>query len=152
GERTVIWNHDRALDLKPEEIHPDEVTCARVLHVDGTGLAAAVSAARCAKEAGVAVSVDLDHPSDGVNDLLELTDFCVVGEEFPPALTGENDLEKALRALARKTRGFVCVTLGAKGCVALVEGELIWSGGFVVDAVDTTSCGDVFHAAFLVGA
>jgi len=42
-------------------------------------------------------------------------------------------------------------TLGAKGCLAVIEGKLRVFPAYPVEAVDTTGAGDVFHGAFLVG-
>jgi sulfofructose kinase len=40
------------------------------------------------------------------------------------------------------------MTLGAHGALALVEGRFVYSPAFVVNCVDTTGAGDVFHGAF----
>ncbi len=40
------------------------------------------------------------------------------------------------------------MTLGAHGAMALANGEFIYSPAFVVNCVDTTGAGDVFHGAF----
>jgi sulfofructose kinase len=40
------------------------------------------------------------------------------------------------------------MTLGAEGSLARVDGRFLYSPGFVVDCVDTTGAGDVFHGAF----
>ena len=40
------------------------------------------------------------------------------------------------------------MTLGAHGALARAEGRYLYSPGFVVDCVDTTGAGDVFHGAF----
>jgi sulfofructose kinase len=40
------------------------------------------------------------------------------------------------------------MTLGAAGSLARVEGRFLYSPGFVVDSIDTTGAGDVFHGAF----
>jgi len=40
------------------------------------------------------------------------------------------------------------MTLGAHGALALADGSYHYSPGFVVDCVDTTGAGDVFHGAF----
>ncbi len=43
------------------------------------------------------------------------------------------------------------VTLGRGGFAALDDSGLTARGGFRVPVVDTTGCGDVFHAAYLFG-
>jgi sulfofructose kinase len=40
------------------------------------------------------------------------------------------------------------MTLGADGSLARVDGRFLYSPGFVVDSIDTTGAGDVFHGAF----
>jgi sulfofructose kinase len=40
------------------------------------------------------------------------------------------------------------MTLGAEGALARVDGRYLYSPGFIVDCVDTTGAGDVFHGAF----
>src|SRR5207248_6284489 len=40
------------------------------------------------------------------------------------------------------------MTLGAHGSLALTEGRFVYAPAFVVNCVDTTGAGDVFHGAF----
>ena len=40
------------------------------------------------------------------------------------------------------------MTLGAHGALALVHGEFVHSPAYVVNCLDTTGAGDVFHGAF----
>ena len=40
------------------------------------------------------------------------------------------------------------MTLGAHGALAREDGRFVYSPGFVVNCVDTTGAGDVFHGAF----
>src|SRR6266496_1428635 len=35
GERTVLWRRDDCLRLEASEITPEQITCARLLHIDG---------------------------------------------------------------------------------------------------------------------
>src|ERR1017187_4692777 len=35
GERTVFWSRPDCLTLEPGEIAPDQITCGRLLHIDG---------------------------------------------------------------------------------------------------------------------
>jgi len=45
----------------------------------------------------------------------------------------------------------VCVTLGARGCAILAQGEYVESRGHAVEVADTVGAGDAFAAAFLHG-
>ena len=40
------------------------------------------------------------------------------------------------------------MTLGAHGALALEAGKFVYSPAFVVNCVDTTGAGDIFHGAF----
>ena len=43
------------------------------------------------------------------------------------------------------------VTLGAQGYLALIEGRFIRKDAYPVNAIDTTGCGDIFHAGVTYG-
>src|SRR5450755_3992568 len=40
GERTVFWSRPDCLRISPEEITDEQITCARLLHIDGHDTAA----------------------------------------------------------------------------------------------------------------
>jgi ribokinase len=121
-----------------------------VLHLDATEPAYAMLAALHARQHGTLVSLDLDHPVPGLEELLPLCDVCITARGVPEQLTGESNLEPALRRLAEKTGGLVGCTLDADGAALLDDGHLLLSPAFPVDnMVDTTACGDTFHGAFL---
>jgi len=153
GERTVVWDHDPRLRIEPGSLRREEIACARVLHVDATDVPAALTAARWAREDGVVTCIDIDHVPEGADELLGLIDLCIVSAGFPSELTGERDRERALVALRRwNPTGFLCMTLGAEGALALDGDRIIHAPAFAVEPVDTTACGDVFHGAFLYAA
>ncbi|MCS6912246.1 MAG: carbohydrate kinase family protein [Myxococcales bacterium] len=151
GERTVIEQRDPELVLHAAEIQPAMVGCARVLHVDATHLGAAICAALHARAQHTLVSVDVDRLEQGVEHLVRLADLCIVPEHFPQLLTGERHFERAVLQMTRRTEGLVIVTLGERGCVAVDREErerLVYCPAFPVSQpVDTTACGDTFHAA-----
>jgi len=153
GERSVVWCCDESQLVLPSELRREEIAAGRVFHVDGTGLAHGLQPLAWAREAGCLTSIDLDHLLPDTEAALRLVDLCVLPEGFPEAITGEKDLERALRRLQRLNPGaVVCATLGNKGCMALDGDAVIHEPAFAVEAVDTTACGDVFHAAFICGA
>jgi sugar/nucleoside kinase (ribokinase family)/catechol 2,3-dioxygenase-like lactoylglutathione lyase family enzyme len=150
GERTVIEHIDRRVSLHPSALSAERIAQARVLHLDATDLPASIAAAKLARAAGVLVSLDIDGTRPGLDELLALTDICITARGLPEELTGEADFEGALRALAKSVPGLVGCTLGADGAAALDDGHLVFSPAFAVtEIVDTTACGDTFHAGFL---
>src|ERR1039458_4102042 len=46
GERTVLWRRDPCLRIDPEQIDPEQVACARLLHIDGHDTEAVAHAAQ----------------------------------------------------------------------------------------------------------
>lgn len=152
GERTVLNRRDDRLILQPDELDREWIVNARALHVDGYDTAAATLAATWARAAGVMVIADLDETYPGVEELLENIDYLIVNKDFPGRLTGEQDLERALRRMYER---FDCrLTASTLG----PEGVLAWDGrtfhsipAFSVPVVDTTGAGDVFRAGFIYG-
>ena len=152
GERTVLVHRPDELTVRPKEILSDLVRSARVLHLDGYDLEAALAAAAWAREAGVAVVVDIDMRHGPVERLLALSDAAIVSEQFARDLTGEADPESALGRLAAASGSpVVAITLGVRGVVARAGGTTLHVPSFPVQCVDATGAGDVFHAGFIYG-
>ncbi|WP_348264369.1 carbohydrate kinase family protein [Telmatobacter sp. DSM 110680] len=152
GERTVLCRRDERLLLQPENLNRDWIVNARALHVDGFETAAATQAASWARSAGVPVIADLDETYAGVDELIANVDYLVVSRDFPTRLTGERNLEQALRT-AKKRFGctLTAATLGEDGVLAWDGKQFYWSAAYRVPVVDTTGAGDIFHAGFIYG-
>jgi sulfofructose kinase len=149
GERTILWQRDDRLDLRPEELPREWIRGARLVHVDGHPCAPAAAAARWAREAGAVVMADLDNIYPGVEELLEHVDFMIGSRDFPERLLGCANLFESLPEIARR---FACrvagATLGRDGVLAWDGTRFHYCPAFRVEAVDTTGAGDVFHAGF----
>jgi sugar/nucleoside kinase (ribokinase family) len=149
GQRVVIETGRGGSAPAPAELR-DRIARARIVHLDVSEPAYAMLAAHHARECGTLVSLDVDHPAPGLDELLPLADVCITSRGVPEQLTGETNLEGALRRLGDKTGGLVGCTLDGDGAALLDDGHLILSPAFPVDhMIDTTACGDTFHAAFL---
>jgi len=149
GERTIFWQRSDRLNFRPGELTEESVCCAPVLHLDGHDEDAALWCARKAKEHGITTVLDIDKVRRRSRELLPMIDFCIMSETFPRVLTGEDNLEKALKATSRICSGFLASTLGARGVCFLWEDQLLAVPGYQIQAVDTTGAGDVFHGAFI---
>src|SRR5215471_10729187 len=99
GERTVLWRRDECLRLDPAQIAPEQITCARLLHIDGHDTPAVARAASIAREAGIPVTVDVDTIYHGFDRVLPQVDYLVASSEFPAAWTGNRDPFQALETL-----------------------------------------------------
>ncbi len=149
GERTVLWRRDDCLRIDPEQIAEEQITCARLLHIDGHDTPAVAHAAAIARRHGIPVTVDVDTIYHGFDRVLPLIDYLVASSEFPAAWTGVNDPFRALEAIQTEYGMKVAaMTLGAHGSLARVNGEFFYSPAYVVNCVDTTGAGDIFHGAF----
>jgi sulfofructose kinase len=152
GERTVLCRRDERLLLQPGDLDPDWIVNARALLVDGFETLAATEAASWARPAGVPVIADLDEIYSGVEDLIAHVDYLVVSRDFPTRLTGERNLEQALRAAMKRFGcSLTAATLGEEGVLAWDGKRFYSSAAYRVPVVDTTGAGDIFHAGFIYG-
>jgi sulfofructose kinase len=149
GERIVLWDRSADLSLRPRELPPEVLTAARVVHVDDTDQEAAIRAASIARGAGVHVTSDIDRVTPRTEELVAAVTVAILAEHVPEALTGEPDLERAMRKLRRLQPGKICVTLGARGSMLLDDDRIYHEPAFQLEAVDTTGAGDVFRGAFI---
>ncbi len=149
GERTILWKRPDCLRIDPEHITPDQICCAKLLHIDGHDTPAVAHAARIARENDVPVTVDVDTIYHGFDRVLPYVDYLIASTNFPTEWTSQRDPFLALE-LIQKEYGMrvASMTLGPYGAMALYEGKFHYSPAFVVDCRDTTGAGDVFHGAF----
>ena len=95
------------------------------------------------------VTVDVDTVYHGFDKVLPNIDYLVASSEFPTAWTGVNDPFQALEAIQNEYGMKVAaMTLGAHGALARENGTFHYSPAYVVNCVDTTGAGDVFHGGF----
>lgn len=152
GRRAILCHRRVTPDnLTLDSYDRDYIQSARVLHLDGQFMPAAIQAARWAREAGVKVCYDGNHPRQGLEDLLPLVDWLVVAEPFPAAVTGIADPLAATRTLLTQGAERLVVTQGERGCQVWGQEDHVQASGFPVQAVDTTGAGDAFHGAFIYG-
>ncbi len=152
GERTVFWQRPDCLRLDPSEIEEAMITNARLLHIDGHDTPAMEKAARIAHEHKIPVTVDVDTIYKGFERVLPYVDYLIASSEFPIQWTHQSDPLKALETI-QDEYGIHCaaMTLGAHGALARIGGKFYYSPAFVVNCVDTTGAGDVFHGGFCYG-
>lgn len=152
GERTILWQRPDCLRISPDQIAPEQITCAALLHIDGHDTPAVEHAARIARENGIPVTVDVDTIYHGFDRVLPYVDYLIASTNFPVQWTSLTDPFQALE-LIQKEYGMkvAAMTLGSHGALALTEGKFHYSPAFVVNCADTTGAGDIFHGAFCYG-
>ncbi len=151
SRRTIFWQRPGGTPLGPGEIDRDKLCRSSLLHTDGLYVEASLHAAEIARKRGIPVSVDAGTMREGTLDLARLSDYFIASENFARQLTGCDDPEGACCAIAELGPRLAAVTLGARGCVAFDGRDMIRMPAYRVKAVDTTGCGDVFHAGFIYG-
>jgi len=152
GERTVLCRRDERLLLRPSDLRREWIVNARALHVDGYETAAATTAARWAREAGIPVIADLDELYLGVEELIANIDYLIVSRDFPCRLMDDSNLESALRRMqVRFGCRLTAATLGEGGVLGWDGREFHHRAAYRVPVVDTTGAGDIFHAGFIYG-
>lgn len=149
GNRTIVWDRDQRLRMKPSAVPQKLICSAKVLLVDGHDAGAALQAARYAKAAGMVVVMDAETVAAETKELISLVDIVIGEQHFPEKFTGLADCKKALEAIAQYGPSVVAVTWGARGALMLYQGAFYYSPAFEISCRDSTGAGDVFHAAFI---
>jgi sugar/nucleoside kinase (ribokinase family) len=149
GERIVLWDRPNAITLMPADVPHDVIAGARLVHVDDVDGEAAIAAGRTAIAAGVAVTSDLEAVKPHTRAMLDAVTIPIFAESVAEQLSGERDLEAALRTLRKPHMTLLCTTLGANGASVLAGDRFIHQPAFTIDPVDTTGAGDVFRAGFI---
>lgn len=151
-QRTVFFSTSGCPKLRPEEIPAEAIRRSRAILVDGYEIAASRAAVLTAKEAGIRSVLDIEAgPPDALFELLALGTDAILPLAAARELTGADSPADALYGLARRTDAQLLVTDGTKGSWALdaESGVIHHQPAFPVKVIDTTGCGDCYHAAYL---
>lgn len=147
GERSILWERPVGLEVRAEELDPALIASGRLLLMDAEDAEVALRAAEWARQAGALVVLDVDQPGPRIAELIAATDMLIVSRDFARRLVGGNDLRSALRRMREMGAAVAIVTLGLGGAIGENHSALLHAPAPRVRAVDTTSAGDVFHAA-----
>jgi 2-dehydro-3-deoxygluconokinase len=153
--------------LSAADILPRIGERVRLLHLTGITAALSDTARRCvtdaavrAREAGVAVSVDVNYrsrlwtPAEARDTLLPLTglaDIVFASADELAMLAGHDDLPVAAREMLARGAGQVVVKRGADGATAYAAGVTVSVPARQVRVADVVGAGDAFVAGYLSG-
>ncbi|KRT73590.1 MAG: ribokinase-like protein domain-containing protein [Deltaproteobacteria bacterium CSP1-8] len=150
GERTILWERDARLRIRPGDIPREEIRRSRAVFIDGHDVPASLESARVARGAGVPVVLDAEKVQEGTEELLGLCDHIVAASSFVahlfPGMDPASGVREIYRSFSPRT---ATVTLGGDGAAGFDGREFVHARGIRVEAADTTGAGDVFHAGFL---
>ena len=142
GRRKIYWRRPTGAPPARDELRVPE---SGLFLTDG--LFAGISA-ELARDAARTV-VDAGTLRDGTRELVPEADVVIASESFARAYAG--DPESCCRRLREEGVEVAGVTLGHRGYVASFGSTWLERPAVEVDAVDTTGCGDVFHAGVCHG-
>ncbi|TYB42725.1 carbohydrate kinase family protein [Actinomadura chibensis] len=161
GGRPSIHLPGANLTLTAGSVGPGLLGAAGVVHVGGPDVTAGLNdpaffaMLAAARESGTVVTLDL---LSNLPDLLQSAasflphvDHFLPNEEQAAAMTGEDDPEKAARALLARGPSTVVVTLGGEGSIVATAAGAHRLPALPVEVVDTTGCGDAYCAGFITG-
>ena len=152
GHRNIFWHRGTVSPVIPERLASLLAASVRVLHLDGLHLDPAIAAAKLARRQAVTTVLDVGTLRSGIEDLLPFIDHLVVSEKFAHQFIGRDDPDAAIRSLLGYGAVAVTVTIGRSGSLSLSKGAPpIHQSAFVVETIDTTGCGDVFHGGYIYG-
>lgn len=168
---TMYYRADLAgARLCPDDVDAALIAGARTLHITGitpalgpSPAAAVDRAVAVARDAGVPVSFDVNYRASlwsaqeaapVLRNLAGSAHLLVAGLDEAALLLGETAScpKAAARGLARLGPAQVLVTLGERGCVALIDGELLEQPAVPVSTVSPIGAGDSFVGGYLAGA
>jgi sugar/nucleoside kinase (ribokinase family) len=165
GQRTMNTYLGASQILPSRVVKGAHIASAKVLYLEGylwdpleprAAMRGAIAAARVVgREVALSLSdafVIARHGDDFRGLIIDgHIDILFANADELAALTGEDDFEAGLAALADHVRVLV-VTRGAEGAVAIANGERAEVAAVpVARVVDTTGAGDLFAAGFLSG-
>ncbi|MGE5073639.1 MAG: carbohydrate kinase family protein [Anaerolineae bacterium] len=155
GARSILWAPGTAPEIAAEELPREAIRSAKVLHVNGRHWQACMEAARVAREAGVKVSFDggAGRYRTELDELVPLSDICIVARDFAEKYTRETDMDMAAHKLLSSGPELVVITAGTRGSWVYSRdaGSFHQPAYLLPQVVDTTGCGDSYHGAFLFG-
>jgi sugar/nucleoside kinase (ribokinase family) len=149
GDRTVFYTLNGYHSLTRADIPVAAVKRAKLILVDGYQAEAALAMLEAAQGTDCRSVIDVEAGEPEVSrKLIELATDVILPLGAAKKLSGENEPAAALKKLSSWTRAQLIITDGVHGSWAWVNGEARHQPAFTVDAVDTTGCGDAYHAAY----
>ncbi|MET4695582.1 carbohydrate kinase family protein [Endozoicomonas lisbonensis] len=152
GERTVFYSTQNYRPLTPADIKPEWLNNTRLLFIDCYDAEGVIALLQVAREKGIPSVLDMEagHISH-LKTMLALGSHIILPLEAAQFITHEQRAESCLHQLSQMTDAQLVITDGTNGSWASEHGTIIHQPSFEVAVVDTTGCGDAYHAAYAYG-
>lgn len=153
GSRNVFFDHSRFKPISPEDLPHSLIASARLILLDHVADPALIDVAHKIRAVNVPLLGDIECCSASALELVQLTDYLVVPEQFACWATGAGNAIDACRVLSNSKRAATVITSGIAGSYYRLgaDGNVTHVPAFEVEAHDTNGCGDTFHGAFGLG-
>lgn len=150
GERTVLYSTKGYIPFSPNDFKLNDLKSFDLVLVDGYDTKINTYLLKLAKGLGIKSVLDMETAEVSVmQEMLGLCTEAILPLEAARYISEKNDIFEVLKAVSALTNAQVIITDGANGAFALDEhGKAIHQPAFKVDVIDTTGCGDSFHAAY----
>ena len=156
-------NHTRNIFFQIPEIrgtHPELpkaslIRQTRVLLIEDFSVETTICVTRIAAEANIPIVADFElGDSPQFPELLAVVDHLVLSHDFASKFTGETEPAVLAEQMWTTRRKVVVISHGAEGARYITspqEDSIRHQPASVVEIVDTTGCGDVFHGGYAAG-
>ena len=157
GQIAMYGFKGAAEELLPDEVAPQAVSNARFMHIASLRLDTSVHAARLAKEKGITVTWDPGRVQaqlglEKLKPIVSLSDIVFPNEHEARAITGEEDIDRAVDTLLSAGPKIVVVKRGARGVYVATQEQRFEVPAYLPGrVVDTTGAGDALVAGMIVG-
>lgn len=168
ADRVRVTYYRKALAgarLAPEDVDPEQVRAAKILHICGITPALSDSARKAvhraveiAKSAGVRVSFDLNYraklwspdvAAPELSALVRESDIVFAGVEEAALVVGNDSPEEQATALTKLGPAEVVIKLAEDGALGVVDGTPATAPAAPVTCIDPVGAGDAFVAGYL---
>ena len=160
GERTFATCLGAAIEMNPDDIHPDLLDGWDVFYVEGYLVAnppLLEKALDTAYDKGMTIAMDMasynevqKHQDLLLRLLEDRLDIVFANEQEAQMLTGLENPEEALHYIAKRCQ-IAVVKVGAKGAFIQRGNEIVTIPPMPANVIDTTGAGDLWAAGFLAG-
>ncbi|WP_354623636.1 carbohydrate kinase family protein [Psychromonas sp. MME2] len=149
GERTVFYSTTGYRALSEQDIDPTWLAQSKLLFVDGYDIEGNIALLKQAKAQNIPSVVDMEAGDiEQLNIMLKLGSHVILPLECAQFMSAKTDIQDCINTLRATTDAQLVITDGANGSWATEGDSVISQSAFKVEVVDTTGCGDAYHAAY----
>ena len=149
GERTVLYSMNNYQPFNPKDLDESLMCQANLVLVDGYDIPINTHLLVLAKKHDLPSVLDLEGTDKAaMTEMMILASHAILPLVSAQFLSNRVDVGDCLRALSRLTCAQLVITDGSRGAFAWEDNQVLHQPAFAVNVVDTTGCGDAFHAGY----